>query len=150
MRMMRIKNDNKIIYPELSYQLNGVLFEAKRRVGRFGNEKQCCDAIEALLQERKISYVREKILPESFESEKPGRHKIDYLIDNKIILEVKTKPFVTKNDYYQCMRYLAAMNLKLCILVNMRPYYIRPKRILNSNNQSPHSHYTNHSHNSHK
>ena len=38
--------DEKIIYKELSYQINGLLFEIHNELGRFANEKQVCDYIE--------------------------------------------------------------------------------------------------------
>lgn len=125
------RNTSKIIYPELSYKLTGILFEARRLAGRFSNEKQYCDSIDNLLKKSGISFEREKFLPPSFDGE-GKRNKVDFLIDGKIILEVKAKPYITKQDYYQTQRYLSALNKKLAILVNMRRYYIVPKRILNS------------------
>lgn len=129
MRIMR--NTSKIIYPELSYKINGVLFKARKDVGRYGSEGQYCDAIESLLREAGLGCEREKFLPPSFNGE-GKRNKIDFLIDGKIILEVKAKPYITKQDYYQTQRYLSALNKKLAILVNMHRYYIKPKRVLNS------------------
>lgn len=35
----------KMIYPELSYKLTGILFETHNSIGRFGREKQYCDFI---------------------------------------------------------------------------------------------------------
>ncbi len=49
-----------------------------------------------------------------------------------LILEIKAKSFITKEDYYQTMRYLKSLNKKLALLVNMRRRTIVPKRILNS------------------
>jgi hypothetical protein len=42
MPIMRIAND-KLVYPELSYKINGILFA-------YCNEKQYCDALEKKLQ----------------------------------------------------------------------------------------------------
>ena len=131
MQMMQ-KNNNKIIYPELSFKINGILFKIGKQLNRFRNEKQYCDAIELALQNERIKYEREKILPPSFDGEHEGRNKIDFLIEEKIILEIKSKPFITKNDYYQVKRYLTSLNKKLAILVNMRYYYIKPIRVLNA------------------
>ena len=131
MRMMR-KYNSKIICPELSFKVNGILFKVNKELGRFRNEKQYCDAIKQFLEKEKIKYEREKILPPSFEGENTGRNKIDFLIEDKIILEIKSKPFITKNDYYQTKRYLTSFNKKLAILANMRSYYIKPVRVLNA------------------
>lgn len=121
-----------IIYPELSFKINGILFRVRKNLGRYKNEKQYCDAIEDELKKNSVNYEREKVLPESFDGEQRGRNKVDFLIENNIILEVKAKPFVTKEDYFQTRRYLDCLSKKLGILVNMRQYYVNPKRILNS------------------
>lgn len=122
----------KVVYPKLSYKINGILFAAHNELGQFCNEKQYCDLIEKYFQNSGINYEREKILPPSFEKEYSGRNKIDFLVEDKIILEVKAKRFVVNEDYYQSRRYLTALNKKLAILVNFRRKYVAPKRILNS------------------
>lgn len=131
---MRItpKNLEKIIYPELSYKINGILFAVHNELGQFCNEKQYCDFLESYLKKFNLKYEREKVLPPSFENEASGRNKIDFLIEDKIILEVKAKKFIVNEDYYQIKRYLTALNKKLGILINFRRKYITPKRILNS------------------
>ena len=77
--------DGKILYSELSYALNGICFEVHNDLGRSVNEQQVCDAIEQKLLQRKMTYAREKILPPLFAGEKPGRHRIDFLVENVII-----------------------------------------------------------------
>jgi len=86
--------------------------------------------IENYFKESGINYEREKILPDSFENDQ-RRNRVDFLIEDKIILELKTKRFVEKEDYYQIKRYLEALNKPLGILVNFRRRYITPKRIVN-------------------
>ena len=123
----------KLIYPKLSYRINGILFNAHNELGQFCNEKQYGDFIENYFKKDNISYEREKILSPSFENESSGRNRVDFIIENKIILELKVRKFLTNEDYYQVKRYLTALNKKLGILVNFRRKFITPKRILNSN-----------------
>lgn len=123
---------NKLIFPQLSYKINGILFAAHNELGRFCNEKQYGDTIETHLKRLRIGYEREKVVPPLFEGEIKGRHKVDFLIKDKIILEIKSKRLLTKEDYYQVKRYLIVLNKKLGLLVNFRDRYIRPRRILNS------------------
>ncbi len=129
MRNLRTKAGH-VLYPELSYRINGIIFETKKQVGIYGSESQYGDIIEKLLKTAGLSYEREKVLPIAVDGEKIGRHKADFVIDNKIILEIKAKNILTKNDYYQAKRYLVASGCKLAILVNMRQYTVMPKRIL--------------------
>lgn len=124
--------DDKVLYKDLSYKINGILFAVHNELGRFKNEKQYSDKIEEYFGRLKIVYERERILPSSIKQEIIGRDRVDFIVDNKIVLEVKTKSFLNKEDYYQVRRYLSVINRKLGILVNFRAKYIVPKRILNS------------------
>jgi hypothetical protein len=66
---------DKLIYPELSYKINGILFSVHNEEGRYCNEKQYSDAIEQKLKKLNIIYEREKNLPKSFDGELVGRNK---------------------------------------------------------------------------
>jgi GxxExxY protein len=123
----------KLIHAELSYRINGILFQVHNQLGRYCNEKQYADAIEGNLKLSGISFEREKTLDPSFSNERRGRNKVDFLIENEIVLEVKAKRLILKDDYYQIRRYLQALKKKLGLIVNFREKYIRPRRVLNSN-----------------
>lgn len=117
-----------LIYPEFSYKITGILFKVHNKLGRYCKEKQYQDMIEEILRKENIKFEREKEIPIS--SEVSG-NRVDFVIDNKILLECKAKPIITKQDYYQILRYLKASNIRLGLLVNFRNSYLRPKRILN-------------------
>lgn len=122
----------KIVYKDLSYQINGFLFKAHRDLGSARNEKQYADYIEKIFNENNIKFVREY----RFDDQTYGQGKVrcvcDFIVDDKIILEFKTVDYLTKDDYYQAKRYLITLNLKLAILVNFRQKRLSPKRVLNS------------------
>ena len=124
--------EEKVVYPELSYEIVGVLYSAHNKLGGYANEKQYGDYIENELKEQKIKYEREKVLDQYFPEERSGRHRIDFLIEDAIILELKCARILSKEAYYQIQRYLRALNKKLGLLVNFRDKYLRPHRILNS------------------
>jgi len=125
-----------LVFPELSYQICGLLFEVHNSLGRYLNEQQYGDLLEVLLKKSNLKYEREKNVPIFFEGQKEGRNKVDFCIENSIILELKAKRILLKEDYYQLKRYLVAFKMELGLLVNFRDKYLKPKRILNPSNKS--------------
>ena len=59
-----------------------------------------------------------------------GGNVVDFVIDDRIILEIKAKRILEKEDFYQMQRYLQAANIKLGLLVNFRNRYLKPVRIV--------------------
>jgi GxxExxY protein len=119
-------------YPELSYKLAGLFFKVHNELGRFRTERQYCDRFEAKLKENNYIYSREKDLRKVFEKIEEGGNIPDFIIDNKIIIDFKNKKFITKDDYFQMVRYLDVASLPLGLIVNFRATYLKPKRIVNS------------------
>ena len=124
--------NGKIIYKDLSYEINGLLFKVHNALGRYAREKQYGDALETLLQENKIKYVREGEIKLPYVKTK-NTNVADFIIESKILVELKAKPIVTRGDYDQIQRYLQASNYKLGLLVNFRNLYLKPIRIIRSN-----------------
>lgn len=122
----------KIVYPELSYKICGFLFYIHNKLGRFRKEKEYADALEIILKENDIEYSREKRIENSILDKKFSLYKLDFVIENKTVIELKSKTLITKDDYYQLKRYLESKKLKLGLLVNFRDKYLKPKRILNN------------------
>jgi GxxExxY protein len=113
----------KLIYPRLSYRINGYCYEVHNTIGRYGREKQYGDLLEKLFVENNLIFKREyKIINTG--------NIVDFLIDNRLIIELKAKDIITKQDYYQAQRYLQAADIKLALLINFRSRYLKPIRIV--------------------
>ena len=126
-----ITNKEKIIYPELSYILMGILFEIQNKLGTKYQEKHYQKAIEIKLKTLKIPYKREKRAELEFENEKLGDFFVDFIIDNKIVLELKKVWKITQDDIKQVLRYLKATGLKLGIIANFKYQRLEFRRVLN-------------------
>lgn len=126
------QKEDKVVYKELSYEICGLLFKTHNNLGRYKNEKQYADHFEYLLKNNNYKFKREYKLTESFAGERPGRNICDFIIDNRIVIELKTVRFLSQEDYFQIKRYLSCSGLRLGILVNFRQKYLTPRRILNN------------------
>ncbi|KKQ17793.1 MAG: hypothetical protein US30_C0001G0127, partial [Candidatus Moranbacteria bacterium GW2011_GWF2_36_839] len=60
-----------------------------------------------------------------------GYYIFDFLVFDKIVIELKSKNYFSKRDIDQLYSYLKAMNLKLGILVYFTKECVRYKRIVN-------------------
>jgi GxxExxY protein len=123
MRTNDTNTTNTLIYPELSCIITGVCFDIHNNLGRFAREKQYGNEIEKQLKEANLLFQREKAVGDT-------GNIIDVLIEDKIILEIKTKPSIVKNDYFQVQRYLQSSQIKLGLLINFRNRHIKPIRII--------------------
>ncbi|OGM18945.1 hypothetical protein A2686_03035 [Candidatus Woesebacteria bacterium RIFCSPHIGHO2_01_FULL_38_10] len=121
----------KLVYPELGYKIIGALFEVYNRLGNGYKEKYYQRALEQQLKEIGLSYKRELQVNLTFRNQKIGKYFLDFLVENKVVLELKTKPRFTYEDFRQVSSYLRVNKLKLGILVNFRGEKLIYKRILN-------------------
>jgi GxxExxY protein len=53
-----------------------------------------------------------------YDGQKVGRHRLDLLIEGKVIVELKAVEALSKADYAQVRSYLKAAQLNLALLVN--------------------------------
>lgn len=136
-----LMNTNKIIsekifYPQLSYVITGILFAVHNELGQYAREKQYGDLVEKKLKVAKISYKRELSISDS-------GNIVDFLIDNKIIIELKSTKAITSEHYRQIQNYLQQTNIKLGMLVNFRNKYLKPIRIIKIETKNKNKYITN-------
>lgn len=124
-------NKREIVYPELSYAVMGILFEVHNKLGTKYQEKHYQKATEIKLKELNIPYKREAKIEIEFRKENLGEFFIDFIIDDKIILEIKKVWKITQDDVKQVLRYLKATNLKLAIIANFKHNRLEFHRVLN-------------------
>lgn len=123
------KKRTEIVHPKESYVLTGIFYGIQNRLGRFCREKQYGDELEKELKLKNINYAREFTLKDL--GNKVEGNIVDFIIDGKILVDLKAKKFITKEDYYQMLRYLDSSGLKLGLIVNFSSTYLKPKRIIN-------------------
>jgi len=76
---------------------------------------------EALVYEfdiRKIKYERQKDINLKYKGKDVGKHRIDFLVENEVVLEIKAVKAFNKIFEAQVITYLKALNKKVGLLIN--------------------------------
>jgi len=125
------KNDGKIIYKEESYQIIATCLEVHRILGKGFSEIVYKDALEYEFQRMNIPYEREKIFDVDYK-DIVLKHKFtaDFIVYDKIILEVKAVGEVINKFLKQTLNYLNVTKYKLGIIVNFGEDTLKYKRLV--------------------
>ena len=76
------------------------------------------NALKIELQKRNLNVEMEREFLIYYDSQEVGCHRLDILVENRVILELKTVNGLDASHYAQVRSYLKATNRKLALLVN--------------------------------
>ncbi|MEO8253990.1 MAG: GxxExxY protein [Flavobacterium sp.] len=95
------------LYKDENYTIVGILFEVHKNLGKGFSEIVYKDAIEYEFQQQNIAYQREKEFSVNYK-ETTLKHKFyaDFVVYDKIILEIKAVDCFNNSHYNQCLNYL--------------------------------------------
>lgn len=124
-------NEDKIIYRELSYKIMQAVFEVHGILGPGFPEEKYERALCKEFRDRKISFERQKNAKLIYKDEDLGDFRLDIVVENKIILELKSISQMHEVFEAQVFSYLKATKLKLGILINFGKKKVEYKRIVN-------------------
>ncbi len=108
----------KILYPELSYAIVGCAMEVHRVLGPGFNEAVYESALAYEFTTQQINFERQTPLRVQYKSIIAGDYRADFVVDGKIILEIKAIKALTRIEEAQVLNYLKATRLRLGILIN--------------------------------
>lgn len=123
-------NADEIIEAELSYQVMSVIFKVQNKLGNRLQEKYYQRAIELELKSRRIYFEKEKEIFIRFEGKVIGKYYLDFLIEKKIVLEVKTIPVLIKKGNDQLLSYMKETKTRLGIIANFRTPKVTYQRLV--------------------
>ncbi len=126
-----MENHDKIVYPELSYLIVGVMFDVYKELGGDLQEKHYQRALSSEFKNRKIKFSEQVKVPLIYKEQKIGYYALDFLIEDKIAIEIKKDNNFSPRNIRQLYSYLKSLNLKLGILANFTKQGLKFKRVLN-------------------
>lgn len=116
-------DDEKIIHKDLSYKIIQLALEVHNELGCGFLEKVYENGLMMLLEREKIPAKQQAPADVYFHEKVIGQYFADILIDNKLILELKTVDAIANVHRAQVLNYLRATGIKLGLIMN----FAKPK-----------------------
>lgn len=101
----------------------------KMKNGYLESVYQNCLAIE--LDKAGVQYTKEVELPIYYEEVKVGKRRVDFLIEEKIVVELKAQVELTNAHLAQGLNYLETHNLEIGLLINFGAKSLQFRRLIN-------------------
>jgi GxxExxY protein len=136
--MNKIFIDN-FIEPELSYKIQGCLYNVRNKYGRNHKEVVYDRALDEEFDLMDIKYINQpKIDVYSLTTGKKIAIYIpDKLVESKILLELKAKLFLPQEEWKRALEYLKVSKYELLYIVNFGEEIFKPRRFIYTNDRKP-------------
>lgn len=122
---------SQILYKNESYFVVGLCMDIHNELGKGFSEAVYGDALEIELKTNGVPYRKEAKFDIIYKGELLKHHYFaDFIIDDKIILELKAVEKISSSHVKQTMNYLAASKMKLGLIVNFGEDSLTYKRVL--------------------
>ncbi len=125
-----IKNEYK--YSELTGRIIGAAMEVHKGLGNGFQELIYQRALNIEFRKLNISAVREVEMPIHYKGENIGTRRVDFLIEDKISVEIKAIIKLEDVHLAQAINYLEAYDLEIGLLINFGSKSLEFKRLINS------------------
>ena len=104
---------------DISYKIRGAIYNVYNNLGPGLLESVYVAALIYELRKEKLLVEKEVAIPVYYEDVKlEVGYRMDILVENKVIIEVKSVENIAKVHHKQVLTYLKITELKLAILVN--------------------------------
>lgn len=122
---------NEVVYKELSYKIVGILFDVYNELGAGHLEKNYQNALVIAFKKNNLKFEEQVFCKLEYSGEKLGHFYLDFLIEDKIVLEIKRHVRFSTGDFDQIKNYLKVTGLRLGILATFSNNSVKYSRILN-------------------
>lgn len=125
---MVTRNGENLIYEKESYLIRGACFNVYKKFGGAFKETIINKSLIAELEARGLKVDAQKRIDVEHRDKIVGSYVPDLIVNRKILIELKVKPFLTKGDEKQFWYYLRGSDYKLGFLINFGPRKLEIKR----------------------
>jgi GxxExxY protein len=120
-----------LLYKDLTREIIGAAMEVHSTLGSGFLESVYEEALAVEFGLRRVSFERQKSLGVFYKGANVKKFVCDFLVAEKILVELKAIKELTEVDTAQVLNYLKATNLKLGLLLNFGARSLQYKRLIN-------------------
>ena len=120
----------------MSYKIVGILYDVYNELGSGHREYVYERAIASEFRKTGIKFAEQIPTALTYKGEIIGQYRFDFLVEGKIVLELKQGDRFSRKNFEQVTGYLQSKNLPLGILANFTSSGVVTKRVLNPENIS--------------
>ena len=125
-----MNTDSHLQDADLTRAIIGATYDAFNHLGFGYQEKYYQRAVAIELTKRKIPFHREQAQPLRYEGKIIGRYFADFVVHDRIVLELKVANAILEAYVKQVLGYLRACGLTVGILAVMTPDGVLIKRVV--------------------
>jgi len=125
-------------YQDLTHRIIGAAMEVHRYLGNGFQEVVYQRALAIELELKGVHFEREKEMPLTYKGHDIGTRRVDFFIEDKIMLEIKAVVKLEDVHLAQAINYLEAYGLEIGLLINFGNSSLQFKRVMKpQRNHSP-------------
>jgi GxxExxY protein len=117
---------------DLTHKIIGAAMEVHKHLGNGFQEVVYQRALAIEMQLQNIEFVREQEMPLVYKGYDVGTRRVDFFVENKIMVEIKAIINLEDVHLAQAMNYLEAYNLEIGLLINFGAKSLQFKRVHNN------------------
>ncbi|MBN2817333.1 MAG: GxxExxY protein [Bacteroidales bacterium] len=119
-------------YEELTYKIIGCAMEVHKQLGNGFQEVVYQRALAIEMQLQGIEFSREHEMPLQYKGHDIGTRRVDFFVENTIMVEIKALINLEDVHLAQAMNYVEAYKLEIGLLINFGAKSLQHKRVHNN------------------
>ncbi|MDO9027323.1 MAG: GxxExxY protein [Candidatus Roizmanbacteria bacterium] len=120
----------ELLYSDVTHKIRKAAFNVYNELGFGHKENVYQKSLEEEFNQIKLIYKKEVNLTVFYKDKKVGFYRPDFIIDDKIIIEIKSAEFIPKTFETQLIYYLKSTKFKLGLLINFGASKLQIKRLI--------------------
>jgi len=124
--------DNRYKYSDITEKIIGCAIKIHKELGNGFPEIIYRRCLEIEFRKIKLSYKAEFESPIYYENIEVGKRRVDFVIEDNVLLEIKALQNIDSNCISQVLNYLKAFRYEVGLLINFGEKSLTFKRLINT------------------